>query len=340
MNYVIMRTHARIPDILSEEKMTELAQSENIHELLTRLKDTTYGEIKLETEERVPIALERIFYYKFMQRIQQIVRLTPTKIGDFLRAYYDMRFEVTNLKRILRGKFSGIPNHEIKLNLIPMQPHMAPEHEKLAELNSLEAVIDALRNTPYSNLQERLDLFHEFDALWPLELTLNSIYADTILQSIRILPKTAKRMIDRIVRLETDVENILFALKQRDEPDAQMERFQEMFPVTFQITPNQLAEIAGAPNIRQTTDDLQEPYRDIISPIHTGDVALIRTSLRKNKYEIAKSARASDEFGFNVVLAYLIYSELEKDNLVGLVWGKAQGLAPEELLKYIVIPKI
>ena len=160
------------------------------------------------------------------------------------------------------------------------------------------------------------------------------------MQSVRILPKTAKRMIDRIVRLETDVENILFAIKQREESDVQMDRFEEMFPVTFQISTNQLTEIAEASNLRNVTDQLQEPYREILSPIHTGDVALIRTAIRQNKYEIAKSARASDQFGFNVVFAYLVYSELEKDNLVGLVWGKAQGLPPEELLKYIVIPKI
>ena len=340
MNYVIMRTHARIPDILTEKKMTELAQSDNIHELLTKLKNTTYGEINLETEERIPIVLERIFYSKFMQRIQQIVSLTPTKIGDFLRAYYDMRFEVTNLKRILRGKFSGIPEQDIKLNLIPMNSYMAPDHEKLAEIDTLEAVVQALTNTPYSSLNEGLQLYHELEALWPLELTLNSIYAESILQSVRVLPRIAKRMIERIVRLETDVENILFAIKQQEEIDTQLERFEDMFPVTFQVTTNQLAEIATASSLSVVIDNLQEPYREILSPIQTGDVALIRTALRQNKYEIAKNARASDQFGFNIVLAYLIYSELEKDNLVGLVWGKAQGLPPEELLKYIVIPNI
>jgi V/A-type H+-transporting ATPase subunit C len=340
MNYVVLRTHARIPDILTEETMTELAQSDDIHELLNKLKDTTYGEITLETEERVPIVLERIFYQKFIQRIQQIVKLTPTKIGDFLRAYYDMRFEVTNLKRIIRGKFSGISGPEIKLNLIPMEPYLAPDHEKLAELDTIDAVIDSLGNTPYSNLKEQLKLFHDLDALWPFELTLNSIYADTILQSVTILPKTAKRMIDRIVKLETDVENILFAIKQREESETQTNRIQEMFPITFQVSIEQLTEIARTPNLRLSIEGLEDPYKNILSPIHTGDVALIRTALRQNKYEIAKSARASDEFGFNVIMAYLIYSELEKDNLVGLVWGKAQGLLSDELLKYIVVPRI
>jgi vacuolar-type H+-ATPase subunit C/Vma6 len=60
--------------------------------------------------------------------------------------------------------------------------------------------------------------------------------------------------------------------------------------------------------------------------------------VRKGKYETASEARSGDEFGFNVILAFLVYSEIEKDNLVGLAWGKVQGLGSEELMKYIVIP--
>ena len=39
-----------------------------------------------------------------------------------------------------------------------------------------------------------------------------------------------------------------------------------------------------------------------------------------------------------MILAFLVYSEIEKDNLEGLAWGKVQGLGSEELMKYIVIP--
>jgi vacuolar-type H+-ATPase subunit C/Vma6 len=38
-------------------------------------------------------------------------------------------------------------------------------------------------------------------------------------------------------------------------------------------------------------------------------------------------------------MAYLIYSEIEKDNLVGIAWGKDQGISSQELLKYVVIPE-
>jgi len=84
---------------------------------------------------------------------------------------------------------------------------------------------------------------------------------------------------------------------------------------------------------------LGTPYAEILGPIYEGDVALIRTYLRLAKYDHATVSRSADEYGFNVIMAYLVYSEIEKDNLVGLAWGRAQGLTPRELLKYVVIPR-
>lgn len=334
----MIRTHARIADLLTEETMEELAETGDVQRFLERLSSTPYGEISIEGEERVPLALERIFYNKFIERIQQIVDLTPARMGDFLRAYYDMRFEVVNLKRILRGKYSGVDDQEIIDSLIPMEPYLAQDHVELAKRESLEDVIDGLRETPYREIGERMELYREVNALWPFELTLNSIYASNILRLVENLPSQARNMVRSIVAFEADIENVLIAIKQR-ETDASPRRREEMFPVTFAIDVEELREIAEAEDLKPVIAALGSPYKEVLSPIYTGDIALIRTSLRRNKYEITKKGKTRDEYGFNVIMAYLVYSEIEKDNLVGLAWGKAQGLPAEELLKYVVIPR-
>ncbi|MFP3952023.1 MAG: V0D/AC39 family V-type ATPase subunit [Candidatus Bathyarchaeia archaeon] len=339
LDYVVVRTHARIADLLTLETMDELAEAEGIHGFLERLEDTPYGKISIEGEERVPLALERIFSEKFIERIQQIVKLTPAKMGDFLRAYYDMRFEVVNLKRILRGKYSGVADQEIIDSLIPIESYLAPDHVELAEKETLEDVVKALEDSLYRALGERMDLYRTVGALWPFELTLNSIYSSNILMLVEELPSQARNMIRSIVAFETDIENVLIAIKQREMSEEARRRFEEMFPVTFSIDIKKLKEITEAKNLRPAIESLGGPYKEVLSPIYAGDIALIRTSLRRNKYEITKNAKARGEFGFNVIMAYLVYSEIEKDNLVGLAWGKVQGLPAEELLKYVVIPR-
>jgi V/A-type H+-transporting ATPase subunit C len=336
--YVVIRTHARIADLLSEKQMQELAETRSIDNFLVKLRETPYGDITLEDDTRPDIALERIFYQKFIERIEQIVKLTPKKMGEFLLSYYQMRFEVLNLKRILRGKFSNSSEEEIKLSLVPSSPYKIKNYEQLIKAENLEQVVTILNDTTYRKLSEKMDLYKELDALWPLELMLNYINASTILEAVQKLPSRDRHIINKLVQLETDIENILIAFKQRGKKIEDL-NLTELFPATYGINVNKLEEIINTKNIRPVLQGLGSPYAEIMGPIYEGDVALIRTYLRLAKYEHATTSRTANEFGFNIIMAYLVYSEIEKDNLVGLSWGKIQGLSSEELLKYIVAPK-
>jgi V/A-type H+-transporting ATPase subunit C len=333
--YAVLRTHARIADLLDQEQMRELAEAPDILEFLTRLKETPYGEVKVQIDDKLALRLEKVFIQKFTERIESIVKITPTKMGEFLRAYFDLRFEVVNLKRILRGKFTESPEEEIRDSLIPITPYLIDSYDRLIRADSLEEAVVLLEGTPYGELVEKLDIYREQDALWPMELALNHIYAKRTLSLGKELPPRNQHIVDSLAKFETDVENILVALKRRGRKDVDLE---EIFPVTYYLELEDLQNVIEAESMSKAIDGLKEPYRGVMEPIKTGDIALVRAMVRKGKYETASKARAGDEFGFNVVLAFLVYSEIEKDNLVGLAWGKVQGLGSEELMKYIVIP--
>jgi len=333
--YAVLRTHARISDLLDKEQMTRLAEAPDILEFLTRLKETPYGEVQVQMDDKLAISLEKVFIQKFTERIESIVKITPTKMGEFLRAYFDLRFEVVNLKRILRGKFTESPEEEIRDALIPITPYLIDSYDGLIRADSLEEAVVLLEGTPYGELVEKLEIYKELDALWPLELTLNHVYAKRTLSLGKGLPKKNQHIVDSLAKFETDVENILVALKRRGRKDVDLG---EIFPVTYNVDQETLQNVIESESLGQAIDGLEEPYRGVMEPIKTGDIALVRAMVRKGKYETASKARAGDEFGFNVILAFLVYSEIEKDNLVGLAWGKVQGLGSEELMKYIVIP--
>ncbi len=338
MKYVVLRTHARIADLLTQEQMQTLADTRDVDDFLSKLEDTPYGSVTLDDESRPDIALERVFYRKFIERIEKIVELTPKKIGEFLMGYYQMRFEVVNLKRILRGKFSDASEDEIRLSLIPITAYQVASHEDLVKADSLESVVEMLRGTPYAKVSEQMALYEEHDALWPLELMLNYLNASAIFEAVKKLPIRDRRIVRKLVELETDIENVLIAIKQRGNKGKTL-NVEELFPATYGVSVPHLNDIIEAENIRPVIQGLGTPYAEILGPIYEGDVALIRTYLRLAKYDHATASRSADEFGFNVIMAYLVYSEIEKDNLVGLAWGKAQGLTPRELLKYVVIPR-
>jgi len=230
--YVVLRTHARINDLLSVEQMKNLADAPNVQEFLLRLKETSYGEIQVEEDDKIALNLEKSFIKKFTERIEEIVKITPSKMGEFLHAYFDFRFEVLNLKRILRGKFTDSSSEEIVESLIPIDPYIIKDYGELISSNDLETLVRKLSGTSYESLIGKLDLYKEYDALWPLELELNYIYARNILRLTEKLSAKDRHIVNSLVKYETDVENVLIAIKRRGKEGINLD---EIFPVTYGI---------------------------------------------------------------------------------------------------------
>jgi len=337
-SYVVIRTHALIANLLSQAQTQRLAESKNVDGFLERLAETPYGRITVEGASAVPIALERVFYGKFLERVLKIVDLTPQKIGDFLKTYYYLRFETLNLKRIIRGKFSDLTSEKIIESLVPISPYLVPSYKELADSASVDEAVNRLKGTPYSEVITKLKLHEQFEAIWPLELALNHVFAKTIFEAVKTLPERDRRIIYDVVEYEVDIENFLAAMKQRQESKTGAKP-EELFPATYGISLEKLREVIETKDLKRIIESLGESYAKVLSPIYKGDVALIRTGLRRHKYETVTSGKATNAFGFNVIMAYLVYSEIEKDNLVGIGWGKAQGISSQELMKYVVIPR-
>ena len=339
LTYVVVRSHALIADLMTPKQMGELAKQETIADFTEKLAGTIYGTIAVEEGGDPSIALEKEFYLKFIERMTKIVDIAPSKMGKFLQAYYYLRFDVLNLKRILRGKFSELPVEEIKGYLVPMAPYQVPSYKELVEAESFEETVAMLRGTPYTAVEASLGFVRQYDALWPMEQALNHLYALAVLKSLESLSQCDRSLVWSILRFEVNVENLLNAIKHRRlrKEDQDVQKLEELFPITFDIDLDKIKALIDADDLRTAVQDLGEPYSEILSPIYEGDVALIRARVRRHTYEIVSHARAVDNFGFNVIMAYLIFSELEKNDLVGIAWGITQGISAEDMTKYLSV---
>ena len=293
LSYVVIRTHALIANLLSQAQTQRLAESKDVEEFLERLAETPYGRITVEGASMVPIALERVFYEKFLERVLKIVDLTPQKIGDFLQTYYYLRFETLNLKRIIRGKFSGLPSEKIMGSLVPINPYLVPSYRELADSASVGEAVNRLKGTPYSEVITKLKLYEQYEAIWPLELVLNHVFANAIFEAVKTLPERDRRIVYNIVEYEADIENFLVAMKQRQGSKSGA-NLEEIFPATYRISLEKLREVIETKDLKKVIESLGESYAKVLSPIYTGDVALIRTGLRRHKYETVTSGKATN----------------------------------------------
>ena len=336
--YGVIKSHSLIADLLNSQQIISLAKADNLETFIKLLSDTPYAGM-FETKVYTSITLERVFYSKFIQRLSDLINTVPKNIADFLKLYC-IKFEVLNLKRIIQGKFNGIPSSQITELLIPLESFNKINFEELVNTPSLDGVIERLAGTRFATLREHIDLGKKYDVMWPFELALNQIYAITVFTATTKLPRNARAIVRKIVGVETDVENLLVALRQRvSSQKIKSYNLEDLFPVRYRVMLNVIEGIIETEDIKAFIENLPSPYSKILAPIYQGDLLLILTYLRRYLYGVARYGRLVNDFGFNVLMAYILFCEIEKDNLVGIAWGKTQKIAVDELLKYLVLPE-
>jgi len=341
LSYVVVRCHAMRAELIDPEAMRSLAESRDMKEFLGLLSQTRYKEIIEEAGEGVSaVALERAFYQKLIERLDRVVRVAPKGMAEFLRAYYHMRLEVQNLKRILRGKSSETSTERIKRHLIPVSPYLSVDFEDLVGAETMADSVNLLGRTVYAPIKKSLALCEKYDALWPIEAWLNQIYIESVQESLSKISSEDRVMVKEIVEVEVDVENILSAINWSRMAREQypLPPLESVFPTTYRTSLRTLKELIEGRDPGDVVKGLGAPYAEIVEPITVDDVALVRINLRRHAYEAAREGRLRDDFGFLCVMSYLISCDAERGDLASIAWGKEHELESRKILKYTVLP--
>ncbi len=336
--YAVIKSHSLISDLLNTQQTLSLAEAPNLESFIKLLNATAYSKTMMKGDN-TSILLERAFYRTYINRVTKIVDVVPQHFAEFIQLYL-MKIELLNLRRIIQGKFNDIPNTQIADSLLPIESFDNIDFNSFIDAESLEEVIAALKDTRFSLRPEPIELYHKYREIWPLELALNQKYVTSLLKAINTLPKETRTFARKIVGVETDTQNLLFALRQRSSSQKTFDVYElkDLFPVQYRINLSTLLEAVEAEDIKYFIKNLPSPYATILSPIYEGNIILLLTHLRRHVYQEARHGRLMNDFGYNVILSYVVFCEIEKDNLIGIAWGKAQGLPAEEILQYLVIP--
>jgi vacuolar-type H+-ATPase subunit C/Vma6 len=274
-----------------------------------------------------------------MKRMVDIVDSAPANVGGFLTSYYYIRFETINLKRILRGKISEFTPERITSTLIPMPPYGIKSYDDLSKAKNVEEVLTLLKSSKYSKISEMHEKYLQEQSIQFLEQELDQISSKNINEALKQIPVGERRVIQKMMKIEADVENFLQAVKiGRNKSESKTFNVKAVFPVVYTISYTILEKVALGADVEDTIQTLPMPYVEMLKPLVTGDVALVRSRLRNQIYKTANLSRAENDFGFNPILAYLVYSEIEKNDLVSIAWAKEQNVPTGQLLKYLVVP--
>jgi V/A-type H+-transporting ATPase subunit C len=196
--------------MLNKEQYLKLQQSKNFKDAVNVLKEETYygiilSDYNLDTlhREDLEIVLDRYYiniYSKFLNYFS----------GEYRKVIKNLflRWEIEDLKIIIRGKYLKKSRDEIENRLIAKSNLNTINYDYLLPLKDAEEILEALKETIYYKPLKNLVKDIDKKGLFRLETELDFLYFSSIRKEIKHLDKENKEAVYSIIGIEADLLNL------------------------------------------------------------------------------------------------------------------------------------
>jgi V/A-type H+/Na+-transporting ATPase subunit C len=252
----------------------------------------------------------------------KLLRITSGELNYLITAYLK-RYDIWNIKTLLRGKIYNAAVEDILESLISAGEFTYTLLSELAAKATYQEVIDALKETDY------YPLLQEFDGtnLAYIENELDKMYYSSLFAVIGKPRSKDRKLFARFIKLEVDVKDLsnLFRLKK-----AGVEKSDEIMPLMieggFELNPEKLAQLP----YEQFIDELRKTqYWDAISSVaglETASLTIVESRLIRYYLESATTYSHVSPISIVPIMDYIIHKNNEVNNLRIIFRGKEAGL--------------
>ncbi len=335
--YINARVRAMRSRLLDAGRLEELLALPTVEAFIQALNTTPYGHEVQEALARYPAlqavdaALARHFY-RTTRRILDFADGRPRQLIEIVL----LRWDLANLRLILRGKHGGARAEDLAINLIPAGSLNEAALRELAEQPDVPGVVGALSalDHPFvTPLQEGLAQYLETKDLFALELRLERFSAFHGLRAARGAGYN-ETVVRALLEAELDATNVKTALKLQGAAVDRDDKARFFIPGGRIVTPEVFLLLAdretaaqgakwlrlqGFP-VKTISDDLPAFEREL-------DLALLR--LQTERY-------LGDPLSIDVVIAYLAMKHGEVKNLRLIARSKQLGLPRDRVRKEMI----
>lgn len=334
--YTAARVRAKRAKLLPPETYPKMLNM-SVTEIARLLQESEYKrEIdELATRYSGIDLIEMALNANLANSCRTMIRITQAGAREVVVAYL-RRYDIENIKTVLRAKISGAPPTAVEEALVPAG-QLPVELFKRMALGDLEEAVAALEGTPYH------DAVAEIGSK-PLHLVEDKLargyYADLIKTALGT--DVPVQLFNRLMRMEIDVQNLdsLLRLK-RDEADPAA-ILDHMIPGGYEITRPELSRL-----VTLTWTELLsalEKYshwdaiRERVAQVKEGDTLRdVETALYKRLAKRAFEFSAAYPLSVLPIMGYIFSKRIEVDNIRMVVRAKTAGLSDEVIQRMLVL---
>jgi len=282
--------------------------------------------------------------------ISQNLAKTYTDIISFsgghlkqLVAEYLHRWDIYNVKTIIRGKVTKASLEEIKEILIPAGSMKQEIVNQLIQATSTEEIVELLKQQSVVYVDDEL-LRNAIATgkLAPLEDELDKEYYSSLLKSIKQTTVAEKRFLD-FMRHEIDIVNLKVLFKLKAEGSSGESLAQYLIPGGMEFKSDRLIKMAASEGMKEIMDEIRQSsyaeyvHADLEEFEDTNDIFSLLRAIDKALLELADKFSHLYPLSVLPVLDYVLRKKTEVDNIRIIARGKESGLDPDLIKKLLVL---
>jgi len=255
------------------------------------------------------------------------------------------RWDVFNVKTILRGKHMHLMPEDIEMGLVPVASLAPADLEELTRVADVRAVVDTLATwrVPYARVLGRVyPEYSKTEDLSVLELALDRYYFEWAAERLKGNSKDLKKA-RQVLGVQTDTTNLLTVFRAQ-KADVSADKLETYFmPGGLYVNRSLFADLAAKSDIDQVLDGLRRtPYGPPLEGaaqnyLEDNAISVLERALEDHTMRKAIAMGIGDPFGVGIAISYLWGKANEVTNLRVVVKGVASGLPEDRIRKELIV---
>jgi V/A-type H+/Na+-transporting ATPase subunit C len=340
--YACARVRAKKSLLLTKENYPKLLMMD-LNEIGRFLGETQYNVEMTELASRYDgVNLIELGTSRNLARMYNgVLEFTKGELRDMIAGYLE-RWDVWNIKTVLRGKYYGASVEDIREDLVPAGRLGEDDLNALMALESVTEVLENIKLEWVEVPQEAISALQATGELSTVEDYLDKAYYKHALESINPSSRPEKILLGYL-RKEIDANNLLTILKLKREGLSPEKISPYLIEGGDELTRKEMERLIAIEGFDPLVQELQkysfyEDIKEALEKVSTTN-SLNDVTLAIKRLHSRQAERFSHLYPLSVlpIIDYLIRKKIEVDNIRVIARCKESGLDPETIKKLLVI---
>lgn len=328
--------HARV-SVLAERLLPAQALEELIQagpdEEGAVLAAAGLGGLDREALGNSPI-LEQMLISGLIQDAEVLSHALTGTARDLL-IYWIRRIELGNLKAIIRGKMSDLPNDEVRQRLIDIGQFGTLPVDDLLGTEDPAELLRRLEATPYADIaRQARRVYEEHQQLFALDAAVDRRYFSGLTKRAKSVGAGGGEQLRALIGSVIDRLNLSWLLRYRFAYQlSPAESYYLLIPAGFHVSAAQLRELAQLNSVTEVVEGIPAPLAQVVERLTA--ITAIDRALERETWRVATLTLQRTAFNLARAFAYLILRERDINLIYAVLQGKRLRLDPAQIREAI-----